>query len=227
MKHQRDGGQLVSFNSLPRDKVRLSNESWSEAMLCGPCEGILSKLETRCIASLRKTARKIEEHAEDGTLLHLYEFGILSRFLLSVLWRAAVSKQEPFAQVTLAPEVYEEIRSGLLNVHAPVTKLVHCQIQKIRDGSRRISPTKYEGIVIAPIAAFRGNAVIFTFIFAGYLVKYFIPYVLPKSRRQLGFLKPSHQLFMPTVKMKDIPELMQALAAGYGKAHTGMVTFEA
>lgn len=227
MKNQRAGGQLISFNSLPHDKVRLSNESWSEAMLCGPCEGNLSKLETRCIVSLRRTATKIEESAGDGTLLYSYEFGVLSRFLLSVLWRAAVSKQEPFAQVTLAPQLHEDIRSTLMNENATVTKLVSCQIKKIRDGSRRISPTKYEGIAISPVATFRGGTVKFVFIFAGYLVNYFIPYVHAKSRRQLGFVKPGRQLFVPTVNMKDIPELMHALAAGYGKIHTGKITFEA
>ena len=224
MKRQR-AGRLISFNSLPHTSVRLSNESWSEEMLCGNCEGNLSKLETKCIFSLRRTAREIENKSEYGALLHSFDFNLLSRFLLSVLWRAAISKQEPFAQILLAPEVAEEIRLSLLNPPAPVTKLVHCQISKLRDGSGRIPATRFEGVASSPVAAVHGQAVSFTFIFAGYVVRFFIPYIPTKFRGQLGWVKPGRQFFVPTVAMTRVPELMQLMVAGHAKARAGKVAF--
>jgi hypothetical protein len=194
-------------------------------MLCESCEGNLSKLETKCIVSLRKTAREIESRAEHGALLHTFDFEILSRFLLSVLWRAAISKQEPFAQIFIDPDVQEEIRLSLLEPPGPITKFTHCQVLKIRDASRRISAARWEGVAVSPVAAVHGKTIVYTFIFAGYLVKYFIPYVPAKWRAQPGFVRQSGHLFIPTIDMRKIPELMHLLAAGYGKAHAGRVAF--
>ena len=174
---------------------------------------------------LRKTAREIETRSAHGTLLHVYDFVIFARFLLSVLWPAAVSKQAPFGQIFLEPNVQEEIRLSLLEPDASVTKYVHCQILKIRDALGRISATRWEGVAASPFMVIRCQTAIYTFIFAGYLVRYFVPYVPTKKRAKLGFVRSTRQLFVPSIEMRQVPELMHLLAVGYGKAHTGKVAF--
>ena len=223
MKHER-AGKLVSFNSLPQTSVRLSNESWSEEMLCATCEGIFSKLETKCIVSLRKTAREIEEKSAYGSLLHSFNFKILQHFLLSILWRAAQSKTEPFAQVILPSEVAEDIRIALLD-QSSSKKIVHIQVSKLHDESRQIAATRFEDMALSPFSKVYGQTLCFTFIFAGYMIKFFFPYIPTKYRRQLGWIRPGPKLFVPTVAMTSIPELMKLMVTGHAKARAGMARF--
>jgi hypothetical protein len=221
MKRQ-NSGRLVSFDSLPNSNVRLSNESWKEPMLCAECEEIFSKLETRCIRSLRQAARAVEVHSRHGACLPNYDHKVFSRFLMSLLWRAAVSKQEPFSSVSIEPKVVSGIQGHLLLDTMPVHSFVRCQIKKIVDNSERIKASKYEGIAASPSATVQGNTVVFTFIFAGYLVKYYLPSLPAKIRGQLGLVKNTPKLFVPTIDMTSVPELMKLLVFGYAKHKAGM-----
>ena len=220
MKKQRSG-RLVSFDTLQNSRVKLTNESWHEPMLCKSCESKFSKLETKCIHSLRKTASKIEENSRYGSLLYAYDYSALDAFLVSILWRAAASSQEPFSSIILHPELYEEIRARLFLEVTPTHSMVRCQIFKITDGRGRILTTSFEGIAVSPIATVIGNTTIFRFVFAGYLVVFYIPSIPLKRRAELGIVKNASFLFIPTKNMQNIPELMNLLAIGYGKAASG------
>ncbi|WP_211475057.1 hypothetical protein [Collimonas humicola] len=224
MKQERSG-KLVTFDNAMHTPIGLTNESWSEPMLCKTCEGIFSRLEQRNIQSLRKTAKNIQGNSDHGTLLYSYDYKSLNHFLVSILWRAAVSKQIPFSEVALEPKVIEEIRVQLLNGMTPVHKNIHCQIKKIKDGTKRILTSRYEGVALSPSAEKLGRCTMYTFIFAGYLIRYFHPSIPFSFSRQQGFVKNEFQLFVPTIEMKNIPELMNPLTAAYGKAITGQVSF--
>ena len=225
MKRQRSG-RLVAFDSLPNTNVRLTNDSWSEPMLCETCEEIFSKLETKCIRSLRLTAKAIENHSVHGACLPKYDYKSLNHFLVSILWRAAVSKQEPFSDVDIELSLVSEIRERLLEGKTPAHSFVHCQLRKIVDRSKKIKASKYEGVVASPSTSLHGNNVAFTFIFAGYFVKFYLPSLPSKVRGQLGLVKNTQSLFIPVVGMTEVQELMKLLVVGYAKHKAGMVAFE-
>ena len=226
MKRQRSG-QLITFNTIPGEPASLSNESWSEPMLCECCERRFSKLETKCIRSLRVTAIDIQQRCKDGTSLHQYNFATFSRFLASIFWRAAVSYQKAFAAVAIPSSLAESIRLNLLNGVIPVHPYISCQISKIVDGSGRIATTQFEHLALSPQVKLLNGTARYTFIFAGYVVRYYVPSCPQRYRRQLGFVRSQTNLFIPAVFMKSIPELMCALSSGYAKAALAQTTFEA
>lgn len=90
-----------------------------EYLLCGPCEGHLSRWErdTPSIVYRRGKWSGTETALEDGpaTIIEGVPYRDFKLFQLMQLWRASVSKHEAFAPVKLGTEHEEQLHQMLLN----------------------------------------------------------------------------------------------------------------
>jgi len=221
MKRQK-AGRLITFDDSSSTPVRYSNESWYEPLLCASCEQRLSKWETSCIDSLRRTGRLFEHSGIGGASAHKFNHRTFHDFLLSVLWKAAIARHPAFSRVVLPPAVLEEFR---LCLHKDMpTHQAHfdCRIRKLVDGQRHFAIRALESFLTSPTVKITSTGGAFMFIFGGYVIDYFVPRAPFRQRQALGFVKRQAPLFIPSVDFSDIPELMAGLVAGYAKAARGL-----
>ena len=219
-----NAGKLIAFDTSENSEARPSIESWSEDLLCKDCEQRFSKWETASIEMLRRTGHSIERSGNHGGLIERYNYSILRLFLLSILWRSAVSTLQEFSEIVLPTEFQERLRLALCtDDNASGTVALHCRLMKIVDDAKVFTAKNFENIAVSPSIEPSGASGKCTFIFGGYLVEYFVPQMPLKIRRTLGVLKHQEQQFVPVIPMTSIPKLMNLFVAGRHKKLTGKV----
>lgn len=221
-----NAGKAVAFDDASNSLVRYSIESWSEYLLCATCEGKFSTYETYGVEALRRTANAMNDNRIDGGNLVGFNFPRLNAFLVSILWRAAVSRLDQFSKVVLTPSLLEDARASLYLGNPLRPNKLGCRIIKLVDATRVFSSSALEQIIASPQPRIRGRYISYIFVMGGYVLEYFVPNIPMKESCKLGVVKNSRILFIPHVDVCDVKELFALLVAGCHKAHTGKVAFE-
>jgi len=99
---------VVDTTSPLRKRLRTG---WKERLLCSDCEQHIALFDNYAAKFFASTASWEAVEAEDITFykVHEYDYQLLKLFILSVVWRAAVSNIEAFTQVSLAPQHQERL----------------------------------------------------------------------------------------------------------------------
>lgn len=83
-----NAGKLISVDDSESEPVRYSVDSWSEYLLCGKCEDLLSPYEKGTLEALRGKKRDGAYLHADGITLRDINYGTLKLFFTSLIWRA-------------------------------------------------------------------------------------------------------------------------------------------
>lgn len=115
-----------------RSKLKVLQQGLKELLLCDECECQLSRYEKYAhqIIYVGGNSERIVTDSPEFFVVAGIEYPQLKLFLMSLLWRASVSKLEFFARVTLGP--YEEqLRRMLLAEEPGPAELFGCQITAV------------------------------------------------------------------------------------------------
>src|ERR1043165_2978464 len=93
---------------------RVIQKGYREAMLCGKCEGFLSKFENYFADQWVKQGKLPATLSDPVIEIKGLDYAPFKLFHLSVIWRASVSQRDEFRNVKLGPHE-EVIRTLLLN----------------------------------------------------------------------------------------------------------------
>jgi hypothetical protein len=209
MKRQ-SNGLLVMFDTHPETDVKKGSDSWWEYLLCADCEMVCGRLETAWIPRLRDAGKKFKSVEQKVPLID-FEYHSFRRFLLSVLWRSSVSKQEEFKTVRLLGAAKEYLRKVIFDGGAaPEEGVLSTRISKIFDVTGEIDIETFEHVVMSP-QQFREVGIDgIRFIFAGYVVDFSMQELIPEQLEVGGYVLDQPAFEIPAIPMVDIRELMRA-----------------
>lgn len=213
-KQMKEGGKLVRFDWQPNTAVITAQDSWQEHLLCESCEGQFSKLEARWIGNLRKADASF---AAGIPVVNLpdFDFDSFKTFLLSILWRAAISTHERLSDIMLTAHDREELRSALHRGSTAVLDDWSIEIHKIVDKQKIL---ELEYFMLAPMNRSERGQLAYRFIFGGYLIDFkFRPKAVGR-----GVLRDAPGLPLQSIAMTDVPEVMHAGVIAIDKDRRGL-----
>jgi len=221
---RRDAGKVIQFDDSKDGIARYSVDSWSEELLCDPCEQYFSDLEKYACETLREASAG--KAPSEGALLRDIDYRKLKRFFTSLLWRAAVSTLVPFAKVNLPGQYVEELRKSLRSGKALPPRQLACRLQRVFDprpaNQGGFKTDALEHFIISPIPRLSQRDACFLFLLGGYLLEIFVPSPSLHEWRTLGMLKDDTKLFAPAKNIFDVPEIRKLLLAGHTKQALGL-----
>lgn len=218
MKRQANG-RLVAFSNDPDRPTEMSQESWSEELLCSDCEGRIGRWEKPMIEKLRKAGKMFGTDPDHEVILPI-DYSALRLFLLSIVWRASVSSLIQYRPSSLAPPLRESLRISLLQAQAPRPDLVPTVIRKLVDPRGTYSAEAFETFVLSPRTYSRHMEAI-RFVIAGYVVDFIVSEVTNKVKSLVGFVHDKPALRLKAVGFLSVPEIKAAALAVMQKEATG------
>jgi hypothetical protein len=226
---QGNAGKGISFDNSPAGTVGYSIESWWDYLLCAQCELRLLIYEKYSLEMLRKVSKKHTFVHEKGITFRKIECSKLKLFFTSLLWRAAVSRLDRFAEVILENDIMEEARSSLLSGSALKPGKLGCRVVQLFDPTPRdggFTKRAIQQLIISPFRRIRSRTLSYIFVFGGYLVEIHVPVIPSKERSRHGVLTDSALWYVPRENIFKIPELADLMESAYHKAQSGMTTFQ-
>lgn len=216
IKQSAQVSQLVTFDTGTTSSISKTQNSWFERLLCENCEKVIGKYEKYGIEVLRNINKGDQISRKVGVLFQGLNYEQFKLFLTSIIWRAAVSKQNEFQKVIIPHSYLDNARRSLLHTR-PLSELsLGCKLLLMVDETGGLSDENMREIVISPIPRLPKNdfRYSFLFIFEGLIFEFFIPNIPSKRRNDLGVIKKTNNLYVPTQSWFKIPELMNLLQAG-------------
>jgi hypothetical protein len=116
LKKEQNTGNLIKFNDHRDSKVVRSQESWWERLLCQSCERKIRDYESCGLNLLRASPNAMVSRHDEGITFQNHSYKQFKLFLTSIVWRAAVSKQETFHNVCAPAEAIEAARVSLFTI---------------------------------------------------------------------------------------------------------------
>ncbi len=212
-------GQGVLITANPNEKIRPTQDQRTDFLLCSDCEQFFSKnYEKHSIEALN--GRRGTKSPNSFMEIDLAQFEL---FFLSILWRAAVSKTTSYNEITLNPEMQEQLRSALLEGFKPKSLRITTKLQKIVDDvGIGFDESHIAGFQIKPLKRTFKNRETFNFLLEGYFVEFFVPGLNHSERQKAGIINPSKSaLRIDNIDLQDIPELLKLIHTALEKDEAG------
>ena len=231
IKRKQGTGQLILLDDSESGLIRRSQETWPEHLLCADCERVIGSYEQYGLELLRGDSRSaVNEHA-GGITFRVDDYARLKLFLVSLLWRAAVSRQPVFEVVILPDACAEAARSSLLTGKALNPLRLGCKMRRLTDttgAEDAFSRESLDDIVIPPIPRLHDGKPYYTMLFVieGFLLEFFVRSVPHKLAGQRGILTQSPVLFVPNRCLFKESELLKLLVSARAKYERGLVAFD-
>jgi hypothetical protein len=179
----------------PNEQNRLLQKGIREKLLCGDCETKLSKWEGYASKLLNGGIDFVSIHK--GNLLHLsgIDYSAFRLFQLSVLWRASISNNGFFSNISLGNHE-EKIRTLIISSNPGLTWQYGCVLFGLVDNKSILTD-----LMIKPIRfRFQGH-IAYRFIFGGFMWIYFASKHKPTTPNQPAFLNETGEM---TILLKNI-----------------------
>lgn len=158
---------LKNLSTIEEFTKKISQKGIKERLLCGDCEKLLNENYEK-YGRFALNNMKMETIGVDKRKVVGLDYKKFKLFLLSILWRASVSKHLAFQNVSLGPHE-EKIRGMILNNDAgKYDKYGIFFIEMITDGKRNIE------MIVCPTMMKIDGATIYKGIWGGFMWLYFI-----------------------------------------------------
>jgi hypothetical protein len=220
-----NNGKAIHFNDDKHTWIQYDSDSWSEFLLCQSCERHINEsYEQKSIATIRNSLSSVNiDKTDTGISFKNINQKRFQLFVVSILWRAAVSTHEAYSKVYLPEPWKEEMRVSILENNKVRSSLIGIQLRRLSDAAKDgFSLASLKELLISPFFRNHGNRFSFCFLIEGFFVEVFVPGLEIKRRSSLGVVVPSKNiLFVPYQDIFDIPELVQVMVSGYGKFVNG------
>ena len=216
-----NNGSAITFQDDAKSRVRRSSDSWSEYLLCADCERFLNEeYEQYSISVLRNALNSvaISKH-KSGVTFESLDGERFQLFLISIMWRAAVSSLEVYSKVELRQRWAEEIRDGLLNHRKIRANLVETRISRLHDKTQNgYTSEELKNILVSPFLRRHEKSISYCFLLEGFFVEFLLPGSELKDGNESGMIRPNKGvLLIPYIDIFNIPEVVNLMATAVGK----------
>jgi hypothetical protein len=156
------------------DSRKTEQKGYREKLLCHDCEELLAKQE-KITASFFKdlitnnyTNLKVTNLSEGITLVENYDYSVIKKCLLSILWRASITRVKMFSEYSLGP--YEKkIKEIVFSKDEIPWNVFPIHISKVK-----ISEKNNSDLILCHERGKYGHKTMYSITLAGYSFDYFI-----------------------------------------------------
>lgn len=218
-------GKAVMFVDDETTKIAYSSESWDEYLLCKDCEDYLNLQYDQYGISVLKGSACTVNRGTHGVTFAGVNKQRLRMFVLSVVWRMAISPNRAYGNVELPYELEMEIRAALRehrNVRPALAEVGLCRLKE-SSGIKALSEENLQRMLVAPFTrdfiAFRSTC----FLLFGFVIEAFFPRPPKKITRGVGMCSgPSSVILLPFQEVAAFPELLKLLVGALDKHEQGL-----
>lgn len=184
------------------EKFEISQEDWTEELLCDGCEARMKSHEDYLnqVLFLRR-GLKVSAVGKRLSIVHA-DADRVHMALISILWRSAISTRREFYKVFLPVFYAEQMRQWLLNDIKPSIwrLMVATKIQEVRENKQRLP------IVLIPFMRKRTPEPPWDYVFicGGFCFTFSMP--SPFLQQPEAILPGGDRIRIPAVEITDIPE---------------------
>jgi hypothetical protein len=222
---RQSSGKAVKFVDDETTEIAYSSDSWGEFLLCKDCETDLNTRYDQYGISVLDGRACTVRRGTHGVTFSKVDKQRLRMFVLSVVWRMALSPNPAYGGIKLSVELEMEIRSALREHRNVRPALAEVGICHLRESSRvkALSEKSLQTMILAP---FSRDFTIFHsagFLLYGFVVEAFFPRPPRKITTGVGMCSGSSPvLFCPSQEVAAFPELLKLLVGALDKHAQGL-----
>lgn len=221
--HRDNGGSAIVVSD-DRAKLHRSGRSGHDRLLCSNCERKLNfAFDAPSINFLRSFRAQL--NAPDRHTIGRFNNDLLASFLLSMMWRAALSSDPMYASVALAPAAKESIRRMLNGDGESPFEIASYRVHDLvdRSGPDGFDKDALSSLVLTPVLTrYFDGKLSWQFAMTGFLFEISIPRLSLLRKREAGMLRRGAALVLPLeLNIFDNPALVKVMMAGYSKHRRG------
>ncbi|WP_297732221.1 hypothetical protein [uncultured Maricaulis sp.] len=222
-----DGGNAIHLTDGP-DKNKKTQDSGSDYLLCEQCEDAFNaEFDRPAISFLKKYRTQISSTGHRG----IYPIRNLFQFVVSVIWRAAVSRASLYSQVQLSSADEFRIRSALFN-RKQLRNVASVSIRNLSDSTPNGFSESELANFIQPPARFDGiskgkNYALYAMIFDGFVLTIHLPRLpYPRGRKRTFVTSEHRRVFAADFDIFSYPPMLQVMRSAFQKYKAGHQTFK-
>ena len=223
---RKNSGKGIVVTDDATTPIAYSSDSWHARMLCANCEALLNKrYDEYGIAVFQGRKGSVHTDGSGITLLGI-DCRRIRMFLLSLVWRISISSHDNYSNINLSYSLDEELRCALFSGQATPANRFTTKLSKLCDSTKPggFGAAALRDFVAAPFAReYVGhNLISVCFIFFGFFVEVFIPY-LPKSPgSSFRTLTNGTVHSAPYLEIFDVPEITDLMGTALKKLEQGL-----
>ena len=216
-------GKAVAINGDLGTDTQYSSESWSDYQLCKICEAKLNTQYDSYGINLLKSSfdQEEKEHGLTFTNIDRKKFRL---FILSVLWRSALSKNLYYKNIKLNIAQLETLRTAFYNNSNVPNSDFTVIIFKLKNFTNiaSLNSDKIRTNVIAPFVKTYSNGSPICYIFFGFLIQIFLVKIPRSDLSKPGVLYGNNRIFMaPHHEILEITEILNIFVTALDKEDSG------
>ncbi|WP_063345491.1 hypothetical protein [Vibrio jasicida] len=215
-----NNGKAISLSSNAEQWIEHGSDSWHEELLCRDCEQLLStNYEKYSIELLRGQHKNSDMVKSAGVKFSDVNVSKLCLFLLSIYWRAAVSKSPVFKNVQLHPKHQEYMRQAILNNQILSKQLLTISGYRLHDSTKDgFTLNNLKGFISSPFMSHEFDTKTFCLTIEGFYFEVSSPGIRYSKLKTLNFLKvKSGDVFFPFKEVISITPYFNLMVSSYGK----------
>lgn len=218
-------GKAVMFVDDETTKIAYSSNSWDEYLLCKDCEDDLNARYDRYGISVLKGKACAVNRGTDGVTFTGIDKQRFRMFVLSVVWRMAISPNRAYSNVKLPHGLEVEIRAALREHRNIRPILVDVGLRRLKEssGTAGLSEDGLQKMLVAPFPTEDKGVRSVCFLLFGFVIKAFFPRPSKKINLEFGICSGSSSiLFSPFQEVATFPELLTLLVGSLDKHEQGL-----
>jgi hypothetical protein len=220
--HRRNNGVATVISS-DMGKLHKSSESGKAFLLCRGCEGKLNRaFDAPCINHL-KVARQAALKGKPGTTISAPS-ATLARFMLSVVWRAGLSRAAIYTDLEFTKCSADALRATITEPFASPFTLASFAVFDLFDSQRVFTRSSLTDFVVPPF--FLGGSRRVDFVADGFLFTVNFTKLSFSERKRTHLFKPNATIVRaPALDVRTHAGFVEMLESGLRKYRQGHITF--
>lgn len=211
-------GKAVVLSNDPELALGNSSDSWGMPMLCGQCEGDMNHHYDRYGVEVLRGRNRNVQRLESGVKINSVDVPRFATFLVSIVWRAALSSHPAYEAVQLTTADATKLkdlfrRGGVISPSQASVKVTRLGMKVFG-----FSPDDMKQVVVNPTRVAEGGKAGWGFVAEGFAFEVFLPALPMKWRSQPGYL--NHQrpaIFAPRHEVGEFDALYAAMMVSFGE----------
>ncbi len=195
-------------------RIIRSTDQWASMMLCNDCENLLnSRYENYALWVLKNKQKGVKHkiRLQYFTIAPVNQYRLIM-YVISIIWRAAVSQHKVFRQVEFSTEITEYLKQCILGKVTLDHNLFSVKISKLIDSRNYYTEDVIQGVITNLAPRSNGKNVSYLMVFLGYCFEIKLACEEINELYEIGVLRKKKSiLHIPYVDMLSIPEVFRSL----------------
>lgn len=202
-----DSGKSIQINS--NGNTEITQNDFSEYLLCLECEQIIKKYESYGIPFFRRGEGDNYLKKISGVTFKEIDYSLIKQYLVSLIWRMSVANSMTFQDIKLSKKIQEKTRISLLKNKPLGCFILACKIKKLRDD--RINELGVFEDFNDCIIKLKNPKNIYCIGIEGFFFEFYCKQFPLKNKNISGVLSRKQEQTFPYIHIKDVKNITKCI----------------